>query len=128
MDIIADLLIQIKNAQQAGRAAVVLPFSKLKLALAKILEKEGFVGSVEKKGAKPKEKLEITLKYDQGLPAIQGVKRISKLGRRLYIQADKIRSVRQGYGVAIISTSQGLMTDKEARRKKLGGEYLCEVW
>ena len=128
MDTIADLLIQIKNAQMAGRAIVALPFSKLKWAVAKILQQQGFIGEIEKKGTKPKEKLEIILKYDQGLPAVQGVKRISKPGRRLYIQADKIRSVRQGYGLAIISTSQGLMTDKEARKKKLGGEYLCEVW
>ena len=128
MDPIADLLVRIKNAQAASHESVEIPFSKAKLAIAKILEREGFVGAVEKKGLKNKEKIEIVLKYDQGAPAISELKRVSKPGQRIYISGDKVRSVKQGYGRAIISTSRGLMTDKEAKKNKVGGEILCQVW
>jgi len=128
MDPIADLLVRIKNAQASSHESVEIPFSKAKLAIAKILEREGFVGLVEKKGLKNKEKIEIVLKYDQGAPAISELKRVSKPGQRIYISGDKVRSVKQGYGRAIISTSQGLMTDKEAKKNKVGGEILCQVW
>ncbi len=128
MDPIADLLVRIKNAQASSRESVEVPFSKAKLAIAKILEREGFVGAVEKKGLKNKEKIEIILKYDQGAPAISELKRVSKPGQRIYISGDKVRSVKQGYGRAIISTSRGLMTDKEAKKNKIGGEILCQVW
>jgi len=128
MDPIADLLVRIKNAQASGHESVEIPFSKAKLAIAKILEREGFVGQVEKKGLKNKEKIEIILKYDQGAPAISELKRVSKPGQRIYVSGDKIRSVKQGYGLAVISTSRGLMTDKEAKKNKVGGEILCQVW
>ena len=128
MDPIADLLVRIKNAQASAHESVQIPFSKAKLAIAKILEREGFVGAVEKKGLKNKEKIEIILKYDQGAPAISELKRVSKPGQRIYISGDKVRSVKQGYGRAIISTSRGLMTDKEAKKNKVGGEILCQVW
>ena len=128
MDPIADLLVRIKNAQAAGREATEAPFSKVKFAIAKILEKEGFIVKVEKKGIKSKEKLEIKLKYNQGIAAIQDLKRISRPGQRIYVNAQKLKLVKQGYGLAIISTSHGLMTDREAKKKKLGGEVLCEVW
>jgi len=128
MDQIADLLVRIKNAQASGHPSVEVPFSKVKMAMAKILEQEGLFGRVEKKGLKSKEKIEIILKYDQGVPVINDLKRISKLGQRIYVSSDKIRAVKQGYGLAIISTSQGLMTDKEAKKKNLGGEVLCQIW
>lgn len=128
MDPIADLLVRIKNAQASSHESVEIPFSKVKLAIAKILEREGFVGLVEKKGLKNKEKIEIVLKYDQGAPAISELKRVSKPGQRIYIPGDKVRSVKQGYGRAIISTSRGLMTDKEAKKNRVGGEILCQVW
>jgi len=128
MDPIADLLVRIQNAQRAGRDSLEVPFSKIKFEIAKILEKEGFLSGVEKRGAKTKEKLEISLKYNQGVPAIQELRRISRLGQRVYIKADKNKPVKQGYGIAIISTPDGLMTDREARKKKIGGEILCEVW
>ncbi len=128
MDPIADLLVRIKNAQGAGRESVELPFSKMKFGLAKILEQEGFVAGVERKGVKSKEKLEIRLKYDKGSPAVAGARRISRPGQRAYRGAQQLRAVKQGYGLAIISTSQGLMTDKEARKNKIGGEILCEIW
>lgn len=127
-DPISDLLVRIKNAQKSGREIIEMPFSKAKLAVAQILTREGLLGGVEKKGAKGKEKMEIKLKYIDNGPAIQDLRRISRPGQRIYTMAGKIRAVKQGYGIAVISTSQGLMTDKEAKKKRMGGEILCEVW
>ncbi len=128
MDSIADMLIRIKNAQKAGQPSVEIPFSKLKFSLAKVLEKEKFVNGVEERGKKAAGKINIVLKYSDGKPAIQDIKRISRLSQRIYVTKDKIRSVKQGYGIAVISTSQGLMTNKEAKKAGLGGEIVCEVW
>ena len=128
MDPISDMLTQIANAQAVRHQTVTLPFSNLKYEIAKILEKEGFVEGVEKKGKKVKKFIEIALKYNESGPAILAVRRISRLSQRIYVPAKKIRRVRDGYGIAIISTSRGLMTNKEARKQKLGGEILCEVW
>ena len=138
MNPISDMLISIKNAYAVGHLTVSVPFSNLKYKIAKILEKEGFIEKVEKKGREVKKFLEITLKYDgkvpaegeacQGRPAISGLKRISKSGQRIYLPYKKIRKVKDGIGIAIISTSKGLMTNKEARKQKLGGEVLCEIW
>jgi len=132
------MLTNIKNAQAVFHPTVDVPFSNLKYEIAKILEKKGFVEKVEKKGKKVKRTIEITLKYlpaealakagENKIPAISGLKRISKPGQRIYQSAKKIRKVRGGYGIAIISTSKGLMTDKEARKQKLGGEVICQVW
>jgi len=127
-DPITDMLNRIKNAQAVFHPTVDVPFSNLKYEIAKILEKKGFIEKVEKKGKKIKRTIEITLKYQNKTPAISGLKRISKLGQRKYLPAKKIRKVRGGYGIAIISTSKGLMTDKEARKQKLGGEVICEIW
>jgi len=128
MDPIADMLNRIKNAQAVGHPTVEFPFSNLKNEVAKILEREGFIDKIEKKGRKTKKTIEITLKYDNKMPAISGIKKISKPGQRIYLDSTKIKKVRDGYGIAIISTSKGLMTDKEARKNKIGGEVLCEVW
>lgn len=127
-DPITDMLNRIRNAQTVLHPTVSIPFSNLKYEIAKILEKEGFVGNVEKKGKKVKKNIEITLKYDQKKPAISGLKRISKPGQRIYFSWKKIKPVKSGYGIAIISTSKGLMTNKEARKKKLGGEIIAEIW
>jgi small subunit ribosomal protein S8 len=127
-DPIADMLIRIKNAQAVGHQTVKIPFSGLKLVLAQILEKEGFIAKVEKRGKDVQKYIKIDLKYRDGRSAIEGVKRMSKPGQRLYVTKNEIRPVRQGYGMAIISTSKGLMTDKEARRAGLGGELMCEIW
>jgi len=128
-DPITDMLNRIKNAQAVFRQAVILPFSKMKYEIAMILQKQGFVGEVEKKGRHTKKVIKITLKYSKEKePLISGLKRISKPGQRIYAAAKEIKPVRGGYGIAIISTSKGLMTDKEARKKKLGGEVICEVW
>jgi len=125
---ISDMLISIKNAQAVGHLTVSVPFSNLKYEIAKILEKEDFIEKVEKKGRGVKKFLEITLKYDGKVPAISDLKRISKSGQRIYLPYKKIKKVKEGLGITIISTSKGLMTNKEARKQKLGGEVICEIW
>jgi len=127
-DPITDMLNRIRNAQAVLKETVEVPFSNLKYEIAKILEKNGFIEKVEKKGKKTKKIIEITLKYDNKIPAISGLKRISKPGQTIYLGHRKIKRVKGGYGIAIISTSKGLMTDKEARKQKLGGEVICEIW
>jgi len=127
-DPITDMLNRIRNAQAVFHPAVSIPFSKLKYEIAKILKKQGFIEKVEKKGRKIKKTIEITLKYVDETPAISGLKRISKPGQRIYVSRRKIRRVRSGFGMAILSTSKGLMTNKEARKQKLGGEIICEIW
>ncbi len=128
MDPISDMLNQIRNAQAVSKETVDVPFSNLKYEIAKILKKEGFVDKIEKKGRKTKRTIEITLKYENKVPVISGFARISKPGQRIYFKAKKIKRVKDGYGIAIISTPKGLMTNKEARREKLGGEIIAEIW
>jgi len=122
------MLTSIRNALPVKHSTVSVPFSDFKYEIAKILEKNGFIAKVEKKGKKIKKLLEITLKYDKGASVISDLKRISKSGRKIYKKAKEMKPVKGGYGIAIISTSKGLMTDKEARKKKTGGEVICEVW
>lgn len=122
------MLTSIKNALAVKHSTVVIPFANLKYGIAKIFEKEGFIEKVEKKGRKSKRLIEITLKYSDDTPVISGLKRISKPGQRIYSNWKKIKRVKGGYGMAVISTSKGLMTNKEARKNKLGGEIVCEVW
>lgn len=128
MDPIANMLSIIRNALAVSHKTVTLPFSQLKYEIAKILEKEGFVEKVEKKGRKPGKTLEITLKYNNKTPAISGLKKISRQSQRIYTKAKKLKPIKSGYGIAIVSTSQGLMTNKEAKKRKLGGEIICEIW
>jgi small subunit ribosomal protein S8 len=127
-DPISDMLNRIKNAQAVLKTQIDVPFSNFKYEIARILEKEGFIEKVEKKGKKTKRTIEITLKYDNKIPAISGIKRISKSGQRIYSPAKNIKKIRGGYGILIISTSKGLMTNKETKKQKLGGEIICEVW
>ena len=127
-DPIADMLNRIRNAQAVSHPTVVFPFSKFKYEIAKILQKEGFVGEVEKQKRKEEKIIKINLKYSEKKPVISGLKRISKPGQRIYTLAKNIKSVCSGYGIAIISNSKGLMTNKEARKRKLGGEIICEIW
>jgi len=127
-DPISDMLTSIKNAQAVLKETVEVPFSNFKYEIAKILEKNGFIAKAEKKGKKIKKLIEITLKYDNKRPAISGLKKISKPGQRIYKKAKELKPVKGGYGIAIISTSKGLMTNKEARKQKLGGEVICEMW
>lgn len=127
-DPIADMLTRIRNALARRKAEVILPFSKIKFAIAKILEKEKFFEKVEKEKENCRE-MKIVLKYDEeGKSAIRSLRRISKPGRRIYSNRRDMPRVYEGLGVTVISTSRGLMIDKEARRRKLGGEVICEVY
>lgn len=128
MDPIADMLTAIRNALSVKKEEVLVSFSNLKFEIAKILEKKGFIEKAEKKRLKGKRLIEIRLKYEDGLPAISGLRKISKPGQRVYLPAKKIKKSKGGYGIFIISTSKGLMTDAEARKQKLGGEIICEIW
>lgn len=127
-DPITDMLNQIKNAQAVQKTEVLVPLSKIKNEIADILSKEGFIGEVKKATKGKIKSLKITLKYDNEVPAIAGFKRVSKPGQRIYQGFSEIKKVRGGYGLSIISTSKGLMTNKDARYKKMGGEVICQVW
>ena len=129
MDTIADMLTQIRNAQAVFKETVDVPFSEVKYRMVKILESQGFIEKVLRRGRKPKKIIRVFLKYkDKEGGAISGLKRVSKPGQRIYLRAKDIKPVRGGYGMGIISTPKGIMTNKEARKKRLGGEIICEVW
>jgi small subunit ribosomal protein S8 len=130
-DPIADMLTRIRNANAAMFDSVKMPSSKLKVNLAKVLEREGFITgfTVTKVEGKPGDTLEINLKYSTDRKkTIAGIKRVSTPGLRIYKKSDQMPKVLGGVGVAVVSTSHGLMTDREARKAKLGGEVLCYVW
>jgi small subunit ribosomal protein S8 len=133
LDPIADMLTRIRNAQAAGHAKVPVRSSKLKYTIAQILEREGFVARVEKESDGTHETLCIWLKYTQvsptqKVPARQEITRVSKQGCRIYVKSHEVKKVKNGYGIAIVSTSKGIMTGKDAYRQGLGGEYICRVW
>lgn len=127
-DPIGDMLAQIKNAVLARQKEIEMPFSKVKLAVAQVLVREGYLTQVEKVGQGPKFKLHIGLAYRFDAPTITDLKRQSKPGLRVYVACQKIPSVVGGLGIAVISTSQGIMTGSEAKKRGLGGELLCEIW
>jgi small subunit ribosomal protein S8 len=128
-DPIADMLTRIRNANTVNHDSVEIPASKIKLAMADVLKQEGFIREYELKQGNKQGIIRIYLKYGQGREkVITGLKRISKPGLRVYAQKDDLPKVLGGLGIAIISTSQGIMTDKAARKAGLGGEVLCYVW
>jgi small subunit ribosomal protein S8 len=130
-DPIADMLTRIRNANTAHFDTVTMPGSKLKESLAAILTDEGYINGyqVSEKPGRPGKTLEITMKYSPDRArTISGIKRISKPGLRIYARADRLPRVLGGLGVAVVSTSKGLMTDREARKQRVGGEVLCYVW
>jgi len=128
-DPIADLLTRIRNGSVAKHEQVVVPASKLKLEVAKILREEGYISKCELVDEGWQGKIRIGLRYGaKREPVISGLKRVSKPGLRVYVGHDEIPRVRGGLGVTILSTPQGVMGDKEARRRRLGGEILCQVW
>ena len=128
-DPIADMLTRIRNGLTAKHAVVSVPASKEKLTIANILVKEGYIVSAEEASNNGKKNIIITLKYDEnGDGVIQGIKRISKPGLRVYAGVDKIPQVISGLGIAIVSTNKGILTDKEARAAGVGGEVLAFVW
>lgn len=128
MDVISDMFVRIQNAYRAGHETVLIPHSKLRTAIAEILEKNKFVGKAEKKGKKVRKFLEIALKYYEEVPAMSGFKRISKPSRRMYIDSKGLFAKKRSRGVSIISTSKGLMTNHEAKKAGMGGEVIAEVW
>jgi small subunit ribosomal protein S8 len=127
-DPLSDLIIRLKNAQLAGQTMTSIPFSELKWAVVESLRGAGYLKAVSKRGKKVKRFIEAELLYTENGPRISEARRISKPSRRVYHRAAEIRPVRQGYGVAIYSTSQGIMTDAEARQAKVGGEALFKIW
>ncbi len=133
-DPIADMLARIRNASMARHASTLMPASKIKKAIAEILKSEGFIADVREESpgegnAHKHPQIRVVLKYNREKDsAFAGIRRVSRPGRRVYVGYENIPRVLSGLGVSILSTSAGLMTDKEARRRKVGGELLCEVW
>lgn len=129
MDPIADLLNRIKNAQAVLHPVADVPCSNLKLRIAEILKREGLITDFKKRGKKDMKILRIDLKYNEDkTPAISNFKKVSKPGQRIYKKSQEIKWVKNGYGLAIVSTNKGLLTDKEARKQKVGGEVMLEIW
>jgi len=126
-DPIADLLTRIRNANQMKSSSVVMPSSKVKVEIAKILKEEGYIVDYKVEGEAKKE-LSIELKYVDNQRVITGLKRISKPGLRVYVPADKLPKVLNGLGIAIVSTPNGMLTDRAARAQKVGGEVIAYIW
>ncbi len=128
-DPVADMLTRIRNAQASGLPAVQMPHSKLKSEIARMLKREGYIVDYTTEGHENKRTLRVFLKYHgDHQPAIRGLKRVSRPGLRRYVNSREVPRVLGGLGVAIISTSQGIFSDLEARKRKIGGEVLCHVW
>lgn len=126
-DPISDLLTRIRNAHHAEKTSLTMPGSKIKSAIAQVLMNEGFIENFETSEVDGKATLTITLKYHQGTPVIENIKRVSKPGLRVYKSAEDLPNVNGGLGIAIVSTSKGIMTDRAARTAGVGGEVLCSV-
>ncbi len=128
MDPIADMLTRIRNGQNASLSTVVMPHSKMKESIARLLKQEGYISEHESTGEKQHKTLSVKLKYADRRGVIEGLKRISRPGIRTYVKGSDIPRVRGGLGVAILSTSHGVMTGREARKQNFGGEVLCYIW
>jgi len=126
-DPIADMLTRIRNAQAVGKTVVSMPSSKLKMSIAQVLKDEGYIDGFATRENEGKEELEIGLKYYAGEPVIEKIERVSRPGLRIYKGRDELPRVMNGLGVAIVSTSKGVMTDRKARATGVGGEVLCIV-
>ncbi|WP_018864724.1 MULTISPECIES: 30S ribosomal protein S8 [Thioalkalivibrio] len=127
-DPISDMLTRVRNAQRANKEQVAIPFSKAKERILKVFADEGFVGDVQVEGEAAQKKLLVKLKYFEGRPVIESVERISRPGLRIYRGKDELPRINQGLGVAVISTSQGVMSDRAARAAGQGGEVLCKIY
>ncbi len=126
-DPIADMLTRIRNAQSVAKAAVIMPSSKLKVAIAQVLKDEGYIDGFAIRDNEGKPELEVALKYYAGRPVIERIERVSRPGLRVYKGRDNIPQVMNGLGVAIVTTPKGVMTDRKARQTGVGGEVLCYV-
>jgi len=127
-DPIANMLVILKNASMVGKTSVVFPHSNLKMAIAEVLAKHGYVANVTKRGKKVKKFVQCDIVYVAGKPKFSSITRVSKPSRRVYKGADELHSVRQGMGIAVVTTPKGVMTEKEARQEKVGGELLFTIW
>lgn len=128
MDLIAQMLTNIRNAQAVKHESVKTPYSKVNLGIAEIFKREGWIKEVTVKSRGEKKSLVIELKYEGGNPAFSGLRRVSKHGQRIYIKYGEIPRVRHGYGLAIISTPKGILSGEDAKKEKVGGEFLCEIY
>lgn len=128
MDTISNMIVKMKNAGNAGHEHVSVPYSKLAHSIGEILKKEHFIKNMEAKSEKGKKVLAMDLFVENRVPKIKGVERISKPSRRVYKKSSDIRSVKSGYGALILSTSQGIMSGREAKKASLGGEALFKIW
>jgi small subunit ribosomal protein S8 len=128
-DPIADMLTRIRNAIMASYSTVDIPSSRLKIAIAKVLKSEGFIKNYKIISDNKQGVMRIFFRYDEkGAPILGGIKRVSKPGRRVYTKGDRIPRVLNGYGINILSTSKGVMTDRQAKKSGIGGEIICSVW
>ena len=127
-DPIGDMITRIRNAQLRALNKVTIPSSKFRARILDVLKQEGYIANYKVSSENKKETLKVDLKYSNGLPVIKEIKRVSKPGRRIYAKADSIPKIQNGLGVAIVSTSKGIMTDDEARTQKVGGEIICKVF
>ncbi len=128
-DPISDMLTRIRNGLRARHADIIVPHSRIKEEICTVLEKEGYIQEHSVAGEKAQKTIRVILRYsDDGRPVIQGLRRVSKPSLRVYAGGKEVKQVRSGLGVAIVSTSQGLITGKQARTENIGGEVLCEVW
>ncbi|MBM4177433.1 30S ribosomal protein S8 [Candidatus Gribaldobacteria bacterium] len=128
MDPITDMFNRIKNAQAVKKQNVDIPSSNLKLSILEVLKERGMIEDFKKKGKKPHQVIKIYLKYKDNSYGVEGFKRVSKPGQRIYKKAKEIKAVRSGYGLALISTNKGLLSDEQAKKQKVGGEVMVEVW
>lgn len=127
-DPIADMLTRIRNSSAVSADTVSMPFSRMKSAILTVLKNEGYIQDFTLEDTSPVKTLTVTLKYDGQNPVISSLKRISKPGRRVYMRSDHLDSPLSGHGISILTTNQGVMTNKEARKRHLGGEIICQIW
>lgn len=128
MDPISDMLIRIKNAALVKKESVLVSHSKLKQEVANLMKQKGYLSSIEAKGRKNRKVLELVIAYEGGEAKLHDLRKISKPSKRVYKKVADIKQIKKGYGFSIISTPKGLKTDDDARREKVGGEILCEIW
>lgn len=129
MDTIADFLTTIRNALAARRKDVAFTYTKMRYEIARVLMEEGFINNFQVSGEGVKKQIIVSLKYlEDGTPVIRGLERVSKPGRRVYVGCDEIPKVMGGLGIAILTTPNGIITDKDARQRRIGGELICKVW
>ena len=127
-DPIGDMITRIRNAQLRALSNVSIPSSKFRVKILEVLKQEGYIANYKISLEEKKETLQVDLKYNKGLPVIKEIKRVSKPGRRIYAKADSIAKIQNGLGLAIVSTSMGIMSDNDARTKNIGGEIICRVF